>query len=260
MNNLTSDSEVNSSSSLNTSSDDDEIDFVFRRPKIYKPRITDFNRFRLSKLAVTEVINRIRPEIEKNSNRGASIKAETQVFLTLRYYATGNMLLPVADFVGVSVASASRIIKSVSSTIAALRPEIIQMPQTREELEFTVHKFYEIARFPRCCGAIDCTHVRIISPGGNDGEIYRNRKGYFSLNVQTVADASLKIRNIVAWWPGSCHDQTIFNNSRLKFNFENGGYTLFLLIGDSGYAVQPYLLTPLQTTNTEPERLYSAFL
>lgn len=96
--------------------------------------------------------------------------------------------------------------------------------------------------------------------GGNDGEIYRNRKGYFSLNVQTVSDASLKIRNIVARWPGSCHDQTVFNNSRLKFNFENGQFGRFHLIGDSGYAVKPYLLTPLQNTNTEPERLYNEAL
>lgn len=74
------------------------------------------------------------------------------------------MLLPVSDFVGVSVASASRIIKSVSRAIAALRPEIINMPETRQNLEETA-RFYEIAHFPRCCGAIDCTHIRIISPG-----------------------------------------------------------------------------------------------
>lgn len=78
--------------------------------------------------------------------------------------------------------------------------------------------------------------------------------------MQTVSDANLKIRNIVARWPGSCHDQTIFNNSRLKFNLENGRYERFLLIGDSGYAVKPYLLTPLQNTNTEPERLYNEAL
>ncbi|KAJ8911942.1 hypothetical protein NQ315_016286 [Exocentrus adspersus] len=85
--------------------------------------------------------------------------------------------------------------------------------------------------------------------------------------TETEKDASLQIRNIVARWPGSCHDRLsiienhlIFNHSRLKFNFENGRYTRFLLIGDSGYAVQPYLLTPLQTTNTEPERLYNEAL
>lgn len=29
--------------------------------------------------------------------------------------------------------------------------------------------------------------------GGEDSEVFRNRKGYFSLNTQVVGDASLKI-------------------------------------------------------------------
>lgn len=45
--------------------------------------------------------------------------------------------------------------------------------------------------------------------GGSNGEIFRNRKGYFSLNVQTMCDSNLKIMDIVARWPGSSHDSTI---------------------------------------------------
>jgi ABC-type uncharacterized transport system permease subunit len=34
-------------------------------------------------------------------------------------------------------------------------------------------------------GALDCTHIRLFSNNfGGIAEIYRNRKGYFSLNVQ----------------------------------------------------------------------------
>jgi hypothetical protein len=54
------------------------------------------------------------------------------------------------------------------------------------------------ARFPNCIGAIDCSHVKIQSPGGDQAETFRNRKLFFSLNVQTIADANLKIRDIVA--------------------------------------------------------------
>lgn len=48
------------------------------------------------------------------------------------------------------------------------------------------------------------------------GEEFRNRKGYFSLNVQAICDADLKFMNVVARWPGSAHDATIFNNSILR--------------------------------------------
>lgn len=39
-------------------------------------------------------------------------------------------------------------------------------------------------KMPGIGGCIDCTHIKIQNPGGPDGEVFRNRKGYFSLNVQ----------------------------------------------------------------------------
>ncbi|KAF0721306.1 putative nuclease HARBI1, partial [Aphis craccivora] len=30
----------------------------------------------------------------------------------------------------------------------------------------------------------DCTHIGIQNPGGINGDVFRNRKGWFSLNVQ----------------------------------------------------------------------------
>jgi len=44
---------------------------------------------------------------------------------------------------------------------------------------------------PRIDGAIDCTHIRLTHTRFQDiEEIYRNRKGYFSLNVQVYRSAS----------------------------------------------------------------------
>jgi hypothetical protein len=51
--------------------------------------------------------------------------------------------------------------------------------------------------------AIDCTHIKIPSPGRENAELFRNRKGYFSINVQAVYGPNLDILNIVARWPGS---------------------------------------------------------
>ncbi|PSN41325.1 putative nuclease HARBI1 [Blattella germanica] len=90
------------------------------------------------------------------------------------------------------------------------------------------------------------------------GDQYRNRKGFFSLNVQVVSDAMLKITNIVARWPGSVHDATIFNNSKLRAQFESGAYVDSLLLGDSGYGIKSYLMTPLLAPNTPAEALYNA--
>lgn len=127
-------------------------------------------------------------------------------------------------------------------------------------MEESSRSFYRITRFPRIIGAIDCTLIPIGSPGGQDAEVFRSRKGYFAFNVQTISDASLKIRNIVARWPGSCHDQTIFNNSLIKRQFDNGTFDRYMLVGDSGYTLQPYLMTKLLETRNEAENLYNESL
>ena len=42
------------------------------------------------------------------------------------------------------------------------------------------------------------THISIGNPGGENAELFRNRKGFFSINTQVVVDASMKIVDIVA--------------------------------------------------------------
>lgn len=118
------------------------------------------------------------------------------------------------------------------------------MPETNEEMQQNSVQFYNISRFPKCIGAVDCTHIKILSPGGAEPEIYRNRF-FFSVNVQVVCDSSCKIQNIVCRWLGSSHDSTIFNNSRLRAKFENGEFADYVLVGDSGYGIKSYLITPL---------------
>nr|CAI5828848.1 unnamed protein product [Callosobruchus analis] len=61
--------------------------------------------------------------------------------------------------------------------------------------------------------------MKIQSPGGDDAEVFRNRKGWFSINTQ-ICDANLNLLDVVARWPGSTHDNTIFNNCVVRRKFE----------------------------------------
>lgn len=77
------------------------------------------------------------------------------------------------------------------------------------------------------------------------------------MNVQVTCDANLMIRDIVARWPGSTADQTVFDNSLIKARFEAGEFDDSILLGDIDYQSQPYLFTPLEQTNTPAENLYN---
>ncbi|CAI6354786.1 unnamed protein product [Macrosiphum euphorbiae] len=109
---------------------------------------------------------------------------------------------------------------------------------------------------PGIGGCIDCTHIKIQNPGGPDSEAFRNRKGYFSLNVQVVCGPSMEFFDVVIRWPGSYHDSFIFSGSYANQYFADPTHNVILL-GDGGYACKPYLFTPLRNPITPAEQKYN---
>lgn len=255
-------------SDISSSSEElnEENNYVSRRPRIFKNRSHPFesfddaefkNRFRFNKTSVMEILHKIGKNIEPRTRRNRAIDARLQILLALRFYATGGFQLTIGDHVNITKPTVCRVVKRVSIEIAKLKPLYISMPTTRQKRLEVAAGFHDIAGLPRVLGTIDCTHVRIISPGGPNAELFRNRKGYFSINVQAVCDANLRIMNIIARWPGSVHDSTIFNDSPLIVELEQGLYGSGYLLGDSGYACKPFLLTPILNTANEAERRYN---
>jgi hypothetical protein len=200
-----------------------------------------FRRLRFTKNTTLALLELIEEELEFPSDINQSVSPITQLLTCLRYYATDGHLMVIADFTGMHTSTVSRIILRVSRAIASLGQTFIKMPE--RELQQTAQDFFVTARFPHVIGALDGTHAKIISPGGEDGEIFRNRKSYFSINVQAACNAHLQILDVVARWPGSAHDATIFANSRLRARFENGNFRNYILLGESGYPLKPYLFT-----------------
>lgn len=160
----------------------------------------------------------------------------------------------MGDLSGVSVSTASKVVQEVSTALARRGKEFVNFPQNVQTLH---SEFFKIAKFPKCAGALDCTHIKIQSPGGANAETFRNRKNFFSLNVQCVSDAKLKICDIVARWPGATHDTYIYKNSRVRARIENGEFGIrSVFVGDSGYGVSPTLITPLAAPATRAEILF----
>lgn len=179
-----------------------------------------------------------------------------QVFIALRYYASGCFQREIGDIHGVHQTSVSRIIQNVSTAIASLSSEFIKFPSP-EECEIIKHEFATTCGFPGVIGLIDGTHIRISNPGGENGEIYRNRKRYFSINTQIICDSNNKITDIVARWPGSTHDARILSNSRICALLENRDYGSHLL-GDQGYPCRRFLLTPCLPRSAAESRYNAA--
>ena len=105
--------------------------------------------------------------------------------------------------------------------------------------------FYSIAGFPKVIGAVDGSLIPIRGPN-RDEHLYVCHKGFHALNVMAVCNAQLSFTNFVCRWHGSVHDSAVFNASHLQVHMEGGGGKNGWLLGDRGYGIQPYLMTPLR--------------
>lgn len=94
------------------------------------------------------------------------VTPEQQLLILLRFMASGSMQIVVADFVRVSPATVCRLLPKVCMAIIEHLPTHVKMPETNGEQQAAAAAFFGIARFPRTIGAIDCTHVKVQSPGG----------------------------------------------------------------------------------------------
>ena len=176
--------------------------------------------------------------------------------VALRFFATGSFQLVNADVHNITRASVSHITRDVTACLNRVCNQFIKMPTDQAELHTIMQGFYDIANFPNIVGAIDGTHVRIKSPS-TDAHLYVNRKNNHSINLQGVCDSNLKFLNVVAKWPGATHDAFIWANSNLCEIFENRQIGNGWLIGDSGYPLRPWLLTPVLQPTTRNQQRYN---
>ncbi|KAK3920817.1 Putative nuclease [Frankliniella fusca] len=118
---------------------------------------------------------------------------------------------------------------------------------THEERQQIMLRNEERLGMPRTLGYIDGTLIRIKPPVKDmNRQGYYCRKGYTALNTQIVCDADLAILNVNASHPGSCNDRFIWNGTPVHFAVEEAYYEdRCWLLGDSGYALYPWLHIPI---------------
>ncbi|CAI6373067.1 unnamed protein product [Macrosiphum euphorbiae] len=128
--------------------------------------------------------------------------------------------------------------------------------------------FFATGSYQTSVGRLDCTHIAIVSPSKNldlvenryPEYMYVNLKSYHSINVQLVCDSNLKVLNVNVLFPGSTNDVHIWNNSNVSNMLEElhtHNYSDYFLLGDSGYPLRPWLLTPIAQPTTAAEENYN---
>jgi len=126
--------------------------------------------------------------------------------------------------------------------ISTLAPAVIQWP-TPAQMESVAADFMFRRGFPKVIGAVDGSHIRIKWPTGTP-KAYINRKGYASIVLQGVCDNSGRFTNVYCRFPGSAHDSRVLHNSQLELQHNVMVPSGYVILGDSGYPLHTWLLTP----------------
>ncbi|XP_066588409.1 putative nuclease HARBI1 [Prorops nasuta] len=201
-------------------------------------------RYRFTKEAVMDILlPMVNEQLKKVNNRGLPVTPLMQLLITLRFYATSSFQVVNGDLRKYNQSTISRTVARTSRILASHLGQHINFFNNAKREENKI-KFHGMAGFPNVIGCIDCTHIRISNPGKDYGEVFRNRKGWYSLNVQVVCGPNREILDLVARHPGSAHDALIFDRSGVRCRFEQGLLN-GVLLGDSGYPCRSYLLTPV---------------
>lgn len=239
-----------------------------RRERVFRDTSNPFEwpeeifirNYRLPRPSVFQLCDKLRNELTHSTKRNHALTVEMQVLIVLRFLGTGSFQAVTGgdELHGVHKSTVSRCISRFCDSLLKYLPEYIQFPECQREIQNCKEDFYKIARFPNVVGAIDCTHISIKKPNDENAYVFLNRKRYYSINVQLVCDASLKILDVVARWPGGCHDSHIWSMSCLREKFiNNENLKECWLLGDNGYPLEPWLLVPVLEPCSVSEENYN---
>ncbi|XP_017478160.1 PREDICTED: putative nuclease HARBI1 [Rhagoletis zephyria] len=167
----------------------------------------------------------------------------------MRFLAEGGFQRSIGKDLHIALhrSTISKVLKEMLNILERTQcPKWIKLRMSFDEIRQSKLYFSNNFNIPGVIGCIDGTHVKLLKPNDND-HLYYNRKGCFSVNAMIICDFRMIIRAVDACHPGSSHDSFIFNQSNAKHylesKYEAGDHSSWLL-GDSGYGLEPFLLTP----------------
>ncbi|XP_067636860.1 putative nuclease HARBI1 [Eurosta solidaginis] len=219
--------------------------------------------FRLSKEAFMDLLSST-DNLLQQCSRAKSIPTILKLATFLRFCAQGSYQLSIGNenTLGLAQPTVSVVLSEVLNVLEnSLCQRWIKFNYDEAELQQAKLYFFNISRIPGIIGCVDGTHIKIVAPKKELQHLYYNRKGFYSINAMIVCDHSMSIRYINAKYPGATHDSMVFSMSALKSHLKQqhqDGTRNTWLLGDAGYALKPYLLTPFRNTEDgSAQRIYN---
>ena len=122
----------------------------------------------MSAKSFEELFQLIGPSIVKQNTRFRNaVPVEKETACRLYYLSDEGRTSKIAKAFSLGKLTVSNVIREVCKSISKYLKCLIKLPNTINEVNEMVSKFYLAHRFPQCLGAVDGSHVNIKKPKTN---------------------------------------------------------------------------------------------
>jgi hypothetical protein len=179
-----------------------------------------------------------------------SISLWNIIAISLARLRTSNYLTMHGNLYNMSEGTASIVVREFFEVLEKHLKSKVLPRLNRESLPAIARKFEELHGIPMILGTIDCSHITILA-SFHDPFSYYNKKGFHSIHLQVIMDSDTLIWDYDWGLAGSCHDFTIFQQSKEGRKFMRGDYGNYKVIGDAAYLCRPWPWVPFKETAEE---------
>lgn len=216
--------------------------------------------YRFNRRGINSISNHLREFIDEQFSgenlRGKRLTVEEHTVIALKFYAHGTSFRALGEQYGVSLGTISNVIDRVTDGILSSYNDNIRMPTTREQCAEISNEFFATAGIPNVVGCVDGSLIPIKRPSINE-HVFVSRKSYHAINAMFVCRPDLRFTYVDATFPGATQDAAVFRESQLRQGFINRSVPQGFLLGDSGYGLSQYLLTPVQNPTDRASASYN---
>ncbi len=126
---------------------------ALRRERVYRDRTNPLDlpdrvlwvHTHLSRRTFLRLLNLIQPHLTRPTARAGALPPSTQLFVALKFYASGCFQLDAGYASGIHQTAAGKSIHAVSAALAARVDTFIKFPSTPQEIAAVNQGFYSIA-------------------------------------------------------------------------------------------------------------------
>ena len=229
--------------------------------------------FRVSRETFSFILARIRHALERDTVNEEPISPACRLAICFYRLARGDYYYTIAEMTGLGVSSVCTICSEVTRAIVENMWEDCvnkHLPKTPEEFKTKIVDMEELWQFPYCWSAVDGCHIPIkCPPGGLEScKEYHNFKNFYSIVMMALVDSKCRFIWGTCGFPGNSHDAIIFQSTQLWSDIKEGNFIPEiaanlngvlvppLVVGDSAFPFQPWLMKPYGNAVLTPEQRY----